>query len=93
MKYIFKGQYSGIFYGELGNRDKNGKIVKINNVRQILSYNCDGLLQLSLEGPPTTGNIKMTIVVPNIEIHDCIEIIPCSEESILKLNVIPEWRL
>lgn len=91
MKYIFKGRHSGIFYGEC-DTDLNKNLV-IKNVRQILSYQCDGLFQLSLEGPSTTSRIRMTITIPYIKINDCIEQIPCSEEAIQKLDAVPEWRL
>ena len=92
MKYIFKGQHSGIFYGELADQVQNKTI--INNVRQIWSYkDSGGLFQLSQEGPTNTSSMQITMIIPTITIMDCVEIIPCSKVAETKLDNVPEWKL
>lgn len=92
MKYIFKGQHSGIFYGELADQVQDKTI--INNVRQIWSYrDSGGLFQLSQEGPTNTSSMQLTMAIPTITIMDCVIIIPCSKIAEIKFDSIPEWKL
>ena len=91
-KFLFRGDRSGVFYGELVERE--GQRAKIRNARKI--YYWDGaacLEQLSAEGTNKPNNCKFTMAVVEIEIYDLIQLLPCTDKSIESIEGVSEWKM
>ena len=90
-KYIFRGGGSGVFYGEMGER--NGSEVQIINCRRLWSWEgAASLSQLALEGVKNPNGCKFTVTVPELTITDLIEFIPCSEAACSSIDGVAVWK-
>ena len=90
-KCIFRGDRSGVFFGTL--IEKEGKEVTIQNCRRLWYW--DGAASISEIAKIGTTNpigCKFTVVVDELTITDCIEIIPCTEIAIKALEGVKEWK-
>lgn len=90
-KYIFRGDRSGVFYGELG--EQNGQTVQIKNARKLWYWEgACAVEQLAYEGTKNPNSCKFTIAVKEIEIYDLIQRIPCTDEAIQSIEAVKEWK-
>lgn len=90
-KVIIRGARSGVFFGELVER--NGQKVKMANTRRLWYW--DGacsVSQLAVDGVSAPENCKFTVVVSEIEILDTIEILPCTEKAVKSLEGVAVWK-
>lgn len=90
-KYIFCGEGSGVFYGEMGER--KDREVQIINCRRLWYW--DGvasLSQLALEGVTAPHRCKFTVTVPELTITDLIEFIPCSDAACASIDGVAAWK-
>ena len=90
-KVIVRGDRSGVFFGTLEMR--NGREVKLSNCRRLWYW--DGAasdFQLATDGVAAPRNCKFTVVVPEIEILDAIEVIPCTDKAIKSIESVAVWR-
>lgn len=90
-KVIIRGDRSGVFYGELENR--NGQEVKLRNCRRLWYW--DGacsISELAKTGTKRPDNCKFTVSIDNIEILDAIEVIECTDISIKSIESVEEWK-
>ena len=91
-KYIFRGDRSGVFYGEL--IAEEGQRIKIGNCRRLWYWDgAASLSQLALEGVTRPDNCKFTVTVPELVILDCIEIISCSAQAIQSIDGVRVWKM
>lgn len=90
-KVIIRGDRSGVFFGTLAER--TGREVKLTNCRRLWYWEgAASLSQLATEGVKVSQNCKFTVTVPEIEILDAMEVIPCTEEAIKSIENVKEWR-
>jgi hypothetical protein len=91
-KFLFRGDRSGVFYGELVERE--GQRAKIRNARKIYYWNGAACLeQLSAEGTNKPNDCKFTMAVDEIEIYDLIQLLPCTDKSIESIEGVKEWKM
>lgn len=91
-KYIFRGDRSGVFYGEMGER--SGSEVQIINCRRLWRWSgAASLSQLALEGVKAPRDCKFTVTVPELTITDLIEFIPCSEAACASIDGVAVWKI
>lgn len=91
-KYIIRGSKSGVFYGEIAER--NGQEVTIRNCRRLWYW--DGamtLSQLAKEGTKKPGNCKFTVTVSKLVVLDAVELILCTEAAQKSIEAVKEWAL
>ena len=89
-KVIVRGNHSGVFFGELVER--NGREVKLENCRRLWYWDgAASISQLAINGTSNPCECKFTVTVPEIEILDAIEIIPCSKEAIKSIESVAVW--
>ena len=89
-KVIVRGNYSGVFFGELVER--NGREVKLENCRRLWYWDgAASISQLAINGTTNPCECKFTVTVPEIEILDAIEIIPCSDKSVKSIESVSVW--
>ncbi|MDY5645499.1 MAG: hypothetical protein SPF22_00610 [Candidatus Onthovivens sp.] len=90
-KCVFRGNRSGVFFGELV--DKNGQEVEIKNCRRLWYW--DGacsISEISLSGVKNPNNCKFTVTVESLVITDCIEIDVCTEKAIENIESVKVWN-
>lgn len=90
-KCVFRGNRSGVFFGELA--DKNGQEVEIKNCRRLWYW--DGacsISEISLSGVKNPNNCKFTVTVESLVITDCIEIDVCTEKAIENIESVKVWN-
>ena len=49
--------------------------------------------QLAVDGTTTPNNCKFTVTINELVILDAIEIIPCSEKAIERIERVKEWKM
>ena len=90
-KFIFRGDKSGVFFGTLVER--NGQEVKIGNCRRLWCWEgACSLSEIAKIGTTKPEKCKFTVVVDELTILDCIEIIKCTDKAIDVLESVPEWK-
>ena len=92
---VIRSDKAGVHVGELlETKDTlHGKEVTLINTRRI--YYWDGaatLSQLAAEGVTKPKNCMFTIEIAQNTIMGVIEIIPCSQNAILNIKGVPEWK-
>lgn len=71
---------------------KNGREVKLENCRRLWYWDgAASISQLAINGTTNPGECKFTVTVPEIEILDAIEIIPCSDKSVKSIESVSVW--
>lgn len=89
-KYIVRGDRSGVFFGEI--KERNGREVTMTHCRRLWYW--DGaysLSQLAQMGTKRPLNCKFTVAVEEVLILDAIEILRCSEEAIKNIDGVSVW--
>lgn len=93
LPYVLIRTYSaGVHVGHLANRQ--GKEVKLFNSRRLWYW--DGaatLSQLALEGVKKPMNCKFSVVLPEIELTEAIEIIQVTPEAQENISKVPVWKI
>lgn len=89
-KVIVRGDRSGVFFGTLVER--KGREVFLSKCRRLWYWDgAASIHQLATDGPLVPDNCKFTIEVKEIGILDAIEILPCSEISIRRIESVKIW--
>lgn len=89
--YIVRGDHSGVFFGQIAER--TGKEVKLSNARCLWYWDgAASVIQLAAEGVTKPGNCKFTMTVPELEITDAIELIPCTDKAVACIKGVPAWK-
>lgn len=95
-KSIIRANSAGVFYGEVVAREAapNGVNVTIKNCRRIWYWaGAASLSQLAMEGVKFPKDCQFTVTVPEMEVMDVIEIIPCTEEARRIIENVPAWKI
>jgi hypothetical protein len=89
-KYIIRGDRSGVFYGEIAER--NGQEVTIKNCRRLWYWSgAASLSELALSGVKNPLECKFTVTVDSLTILDAIELIPATEVAVASIDGVPVW--
>lgn len=90
--YIVRGKDSGVFFGEIAERN-NGQEVLMNNVRRLWYWDgAASISQLAQEGTVRPENCKFTVTVDEILVLDAIEIDKCSDKAVENIKAVAEWK-
>lgn len=90
-KYIVRGDRSGVFYGEI--KERNGREVTMTNVRRLWYWDgAASISQLAQEGTVRPNNCKFTVTVDEVLVLDAIEIDKCSAQAIKSIEAVTEWK-
>lgn len=90
-KYIFRGDRSGVFYGEM--LERNGQEVLIGKCRRLWYWaGACSISEIAKIGTNNPENCKFTVTVDELTILDCIEFIPCTEKACKVIEGVPEWK-
>ena len=90
-KVIIRADRAGVFFGELVER--KGQEVKMENVRRLWYWDgAASISQLAMDGTSKPEACKFTVIVPEMEILDVIEIIPCTKQAIKSIEGVAAWK-
>lgn len=90
-KYIVRGDRSGVFFGEI--KERNGNEVTMANVRRLWYWDgAASISQLAQEGTVKPNNCKFTVTVDEVIVLDAIEIDKCSDKAIKSIEAVCEWK-
>jgi hypothetical protein len=74
--------------------ERVGTDVKMKNVRKLFYWNgAAAVEQLAMEGTKRPSDCKFTVIVPEMEIIQVIQIIPCTDTAIANIEAVREWRV
>lgn len=89
-KYIIRGDRSGVFYGEIAER--NGQEVTIRNCRRLWYWDgAASLSQLAKDGTKRPRNCKFAVTVDELVVLDAIELIPCTKDAERSIDGVSVW--
>ena len=89
-KYIVRGDRSGVFYGEI--KERNGQEVTMTNCRRLWYWSgANSISQLAQLVTNNPSNCKFTVPVDEVLILDAIEINKCSAAAIKSIDEVPMW--
>ena len=94
MKYCVVRTYSaGVHIGYVESfGDKHPQHAKLVNSRRLHYWdNACSLSQVAIDGVDV-NNSRIAIELPEIELTDVIEVIPCSESAMELFKTAPEWK-
>lgn len=91
-KYIVRGRNSGVFFGEI--KERNGEEVTMVNAIRIWYWSgAASISQLAAEGTKDPKNCKFTLPVNELLILDAIEIDTCTQEAIKSIEGVKPWKI
>lgn len=89
-KYIVRGDKSGVFYGEI--KERNGNEVTMANCRRLWYWSgANSISQLAQFGTSSPNECKFSVAVDMVLILDAIEINKCSAQAIQIIDEVPTW--
>ena len=89
-KVIARGTSSGVFYGTLAEQDVQE--VRLTNVRNLWFWSgARCLMDMAKYGVNEPKKCKFSVVLSEIVITDCIQILPVTEKAISIIEAVPEW--
>lgn len=90
-KYIVRGDRSGVFFGEI--KERNGREVTLKNARRLWYWDgAASLSQLAQEGTVRPQNCKFSVTVDEVLVLDAIEIDKCTEQAIKSIEGVAPWK-
>lgn len=92
-KVIVRTNRAGVFFGTLAEYDATNRTAELRNTRRLWYWDgAASLSQLAVEGVKKPDNCKFTITVPQMQVMEVIEIIPCTESAINNIESIASWK-
>lgn len=93
--YIIRTHSAGVWFGNMKKLD--GSIAIITNARRLWSWSgAASLSQLAVEGSKKPTACKFTVTITDEEgvyLPQVIEVLPCTNEAVLNINSVPEWKM
>lgn len=92
MKYcIVRTRYAGVFAGYVKAREGTEAVVL--NARRLWYWSgAASLSQLSQEGTSKPSECKFPCEMPEVELTEVIEVIPCTEKAQDSIAAVPVWK-
>ena len=92
-KCIIRTNRAGVFFGTLADYDRTTRTAELHNTRRLWYWDgAASLSQLAVEGVKKPQNCKFTIVVPQMQVEEVIETIPCTEAAIKNIEEVVAWK-
>lgn len=92
-KCIIRTNRAGVFFATLAGYDDNTRTATLNDCRRLWYWSgAASLSQLAVEGVKNPNDCKFTIVVPQMQVMEVIEIIPCTDAAIENIENVRTWK-
>ena len=95
-KCIVRCYGAGVFFGTVTKKENtpSGVEVELKDARRIWYWSgAASLSQLATEGVKNQKACKFTVVVPELLVTQCLEIIPATEAAIANLESVAVWKI
>lgn len=91
-RVLARGEKSGVFYGTLAEQD--GQEVRLTNVRNIWRWEgARCLMDLARDGVSCPSKCLFSVVLCEIVMTDCVQLLPVSEKAAGIIEAVPEWTM
>lgn len=92
-KCIIRTNRAGVFFGTLTDYDTTTRTAELHDTRRLWYWDgAASLSQLAVEGVKNPRNCKFTITVPEMQVMEVIEIIPCTDNAIKNIESVVVWK-
>ena len=92
-KCVIRTNRAGIFYATLAEYDVQTRTATLKDCRRLWFWSgAASLSQLATEGVKNPFDCKFTIIVPEMQVMEVIEIIPCTEAAIKNIEAVNVWK-
>lgn len=94
-KVIVRSYGAGVFFGTLKEKTTTEGVVEVTmtNCRRLWYWSgACSLSQLATEGVKNPQDCKFTVIVPEMQITQVLEIIPCADEAIKCIESVHVWK-
>ncbi len=92
-KCIIRTNRAGVFYATLTEFDATNRIATLTDCRRLWYWSgAASLSQLAIEGVKNPDACKFTITVPEMQVMEVIEIIPCSASAVKNIESVSVWK-
>ena len=91
-KVLARGDRSGVFYGTLAEQD--GQEVRLTDVRNIWRWEgARCLMDFARDGVSCPSRCLFSVVLNEIVMTDCVQLLPVSEKASCIIEAVPEWKM
>lgn len=91
-KVLARGDQSGVFYGTLA--EQYGQEVRLTDVRNIWRWEgARCLMDLARDGVSSPERCNFSVVLDEIVMTDCVQLLPVSEKAAGIIEAVPEWKM
>lgn len=88
---IVRANRAGVFFGIVKERKENSVVMR--NVRKLHYWDgAAAVEELSMSGTKKPSNCRFTVTVPEIEIKDWIQILPCTDDAVESIKSVKQWK-
>lgn len=88
---IVRANEAGVFFGKVVK--ENGDTVVMENARRLWYWDgASSLSELAQYGVARPNECKFPCAVDRIKIFNVIEILDCTEEAVVSINGVKEWK-
>lgn len=92
-KCVIRTNRAGVFYATLAEYDDQTRTATLKDCRRLWYWSgAASLSQLAVEGVKNPDACKFTIIVPEMQVMEVIEIIPASEAAIKNIERVVTWK-
>ena len=91
--YIIRTYSAGVFFARVKEHDKQNRIITLQNARKIHFWSgAAAVEQLAMEGVKNPGGCRITMEVPEMDVMEPIQIIPCTREAVECIQTVTAWK-
>ena len=91
--YIIRCYEAGVFFAQIKAHDKEHRIITLRNARKIFYWNgAAAVEQIAMEGVKDRASSKFTMIVPEMDVMNPVQIIPCTREAVECINLVSVWK-
>lgn len=91
--HIIRCYEAGVFFAQIKAHDKANRIITLQNARKIFYWEgAAAVEQIAMEGVKNRAASKFTMVVPEMDVANPIQIIPCTREAVECINLVNVWK-
>lgn len=89
--YIIRTNRAGVFFGHI--KERRGSEATLTDVRCLWYWDgAASLMQMAADGVSRPSRCKFTVTLPEMEVLDVIEILPCSDKAVDRIMGVPAWK-
>lgn len=92
-KCVIRTNRAGVFFATLAEYDDTTRTATLKDCRRLWYWSgAASLSQIAVEGVKNPDACKFTIIVPEMQVMEVIEIIPATEVAIKNIERVVTWK-